>query len=203
MTQHDFAPGQSVFFAGDTGDRLYVVVAGTVLRGFADANGREVLLDVLAAGDLFGEIALLSAGPRTAGAAAKTQCLLLGLARAEFRRILKAHNEIALTILDLVSDHCRLTSEKFQDLALRPLEERLITTLLRLAERHGVPTTRGVEIAIRLSQTELANLTVASRQRVNRQLNIFERSGAILRHDRRIVLCNPAGLRRQAHGAAS
>src|SRR3954467_9656804 len=77
--------GEQIFQRGDPGDRLYLVVEGEVeitLPG--ERGGNPVVLRRMAAGDHFGELALLDGGARTAGATAATAVRLLGLSREDF-----------------------------------------------------------------------------------------------------------------------
>src|SRR5262249_10990126 len=86
--------GATVLEEGDAGDKFYVVVRGTleVMQAAGDAGSR--LLRVLQDGDFFGEIALIDNVPRTASVRARTACLLLVLAREDFRRVLQASPEL-------------------------------------------------------------------------------------------------------------
>ena len=70
--QRSFRVGEVVFSQGDPGDALYGVVTGKVRISAGAADGREIFLNIMEAGDTFGEIALLDGGPRTASATAAT-----------------------------------------------------------------------------------------------------------------------------------
>jgi len=65
-----FEPHQDIFNKGDPGDCLYGVLSGRVRIYSTSAEGSEIMLNVMEAGELFGEIALLDGRPRTASAAA-------------------------------------------------------------------------------------------------------------------------------------
>jgi CRP-like cAMP-binding protein len=78
--------GEIVFQAGDPGDALYIVAAGSVQVIASGANPR--VLAELASGQAFGEMALLGHGSRTATVQAKTDTELLTIAKADFDRLL-------------------------------------------------------------------------------------------------------------------
>jgi CRP/FNR family transcriptional regulator, cyclic AMP receptor protein len=68
-----FEPHREIFSKGDPGDCLYGILAGRVRIFSASPEGDEIVLNVLEAGELFGEIALLDGSTRTASAAAMEQ----------------------------------------------------------------------------------------------------------------------------------
>ena len=57
--------GQSLFKEGDDGDHLYIVASGKIKLGTKSQDGRENLLMILGPGDMFGDLSLFDAGPRT------------------------------------------------------------------------------------------------------------------------------------------
>jgi ATP-binding cassette subfamily B protein len=86
--------GRAVFEEGDAGDVLYVIVRGQLDVFRRDADGSERRVGVLEDGDFFGEIALLEDVRRTATVRARVPCLLLALARADFRELLSEAPEL-------------------------------------------------------------------------------------------------------------
>ncbi len=83
-----FAEAQVIFEEGDPGDKLYIVVRGTVEVITTGAAGQELILALLRDGDYFGEMALMEEVPRTATVRAKTPCTLLSLHREQFVNLL-------------------------------------------------------------------------------------------------------------------
>jgi putative peptide zinc metalloprotease protein len=86
-----FAPGQVVFYAGDPGDRYYVIREGKALVTLPD--GRPVR--TLGPGDGFGELALLFNKPRTATVTAASGLVVAALERLDFIALVKASGEKA------------------------------------------------------------------------------------------------------------
>jgi CRP-like cAMP-binding protein len=86
-----FAPGQVVFYAGDPGDRYYVIREGKALVTLPD--GRAVR--TLGPGDGFGELALLFSKPRTATVTAVGGLVAAALERVDFVALVKASGEKA------------------------------------------------------------------------------------------------------------
>jgi CRP-like cAMP-binding protein len=152
---------------------------------------------VLGPGDFFGHLALLDDRPRSASAAALAVTNALTLERADFLRLLAARPEAALAVLSEVSRRLRDTNEMASDLAFLDVGGRLAKKLLDLAAINGVPRRDGILVDILLTQEELANMIGVTRESVNRNLSLFRRLGMIGREGRRLVLLDPAALRRR------
>src|SRR5690242_9303916 len=75
--------GTPIFRSGDPGDSMMAIAAGTVRISMPTVPGREVVLADLLAGEVFGEVALLDGGGRSADATALTNCHLLQLDRRD------------------------------------------------------------------------------------------------------------------------
>ena len=103
------APGQCVIRAGEIGDEFYVVADGELE---IDAGGTQT---TAAAGDYFGEIALLRDVPRTATVKARTQSLLFALPRSAFLAALTAHAEAYASGQEIADS--RLTTGSYETLA--------------------------------------------------------------------------------------
>jgi len=96
-----FEAGQTVFSQGDPGDALYVIAQGSV-EIFQDSAAGKCVLTRLGSRDIFGEIALLTEGPRTATVVALERTRLLPVRRSEFFERVEAEPELALVILQVL-----------------------------------------------------------------------------------------------------
>jgi CRP-like cAMP-binding protein len=83
-------PGKRIVDEGKPGDRFYIISHGKVEVSRTGRYGQKVRLAVLGEGDYFGEAALMEGTPRTATVQALTPCVVLGLQRAHFQKLLKA-----------------------------------------------------------------------------------------------------------------
>lgn len=176
-----FGKGEMLFARGDAGDRLYLVREGQIRLAVGAAEGRELSFQVVGPGDLFGEIAVLDGGPRSAEAVALTAATTLTLERAEFQRLRAEHPAISDAAISFLCERLRTVSDKFEAIALLPLEARLARYFV--AALRGSPDTPGKRIALelRFSQGELASLLGASRPKINAALAALESAGAVKR----------------------
>jgi CRP/FNR family transcriptional regulator, cyclic AMP receptor protein len=170
---------ETLFSPGDEADALYLVVEGRVRIWTVSATGIEVTLNVLTAGAIFGEIAMLDGSVRTAGASSMTETKLISLARRPFFDALDRDPKLARNVIDLLCKRLRWTSARMEDATLRQAPERLARLLGHLAQDHGRQTAKGIEITIKLTQGELAQWTAMSRESLNKLLNRWIDRGVI------------------------
>lgn len=92
--------GRMLFRAGDPGDELYVIARGAAYvlapgEDQGDDDGDDHIIDELASGDLFGEIAMLSGDRRSASVRTASATLLIQISRAALFSILDAHPDLS------------------------------------------------------------------------------------------------------------
>ena len=190
--------GAVIFRQGDPGQGLLAVLSGRVKITSPSASGKEIVLNMINPGEVFGEIALLDGKPRSADAVAIDPCELLVIDRRDFVPFLEARPALCIRLLGVLCERLRRTSEQVQDLLFLDLRARLAKTLLKLAEAHGQTAPAGREISLKLSQRELGNLIGRSRESVNKQLREWQEANLIRFHAGRMVIRDPAALERQS-----
>ena len=151
-----------------------------------------MLLSELAAGDVFGEIALLDGGERSADATAGTNCTLLFFERKAFMDLLENNWLLTEAVLKLVCSRLRRSDERMADLAFFDLPRRLAKALLARAR----PAPGGGPLRVNDTQAALAAQVGGSRENVNRYLRNWQQNGLITVADRRISLLDTEGLAR-------
>src|SRR5262249_52797409 len=148
--------------------------------------GKEIMLAIVHAGEVFGEIAMLDGRPRSADAKALIAC---DLAIVDRRDVLAAleHNPAAWCgLVEVLCSRLRRTNLHLTELALLDLPARLAKALLRIvdAERAAPANLAGAEC--HLSQSELATVVGAARESVNKCLHAWQRTGMV-RMERRVI----------------
>jgi len=102
-----FAVGARLFHEHDMGGVCYVVRSGRVELSVLDETGQKLVVDVVEAGELFGELSLFDGGNRSAGAVALTEVDALVLERDEFLAFLKRNPDAALDVLAALTKRIR------------------------------------------------------------------------------------------------
>jgi CRP/FNR family transcriptional regulator, cyclic AMP receptor protein len=170
--------GDVIFRVGSPGDIMMAVITGTVRIVATSPQGKEIVLGDLKAGEVFGEIALLDGGERSADAVALTNCELVALERRDMMAALQRNPEACLRLLEVVCKRLRETDERITEIAFFDLPVRLAKVLLRTAARPAA-SARPASAKVALSQRELGNMIGGTRESVNRCLRDWQRRGII------------------------
>lgn len=176
-----------VYVAHDPSDRVFVICDGRVKLSRSSAEGREVVLDVLVAGELFGEMVVCGEPLRTHSAVVIDDSLLCALKRQDVEAVLQSNPDLMMHILCHVGDRCAELELRLEDQIFLPVEQRLLLTLIRQAGRHGVRSLDG-SVDVHLIQKDLAHLIGASRETVAELLAVYKKKGVILTGYRTIKL---------------
>ncbi len=191
--------GQTVFQKEDEGSYMAAVLSGRIRISATSPDGREVTLNMIDTGEVFGDMALLDGKPRSADATALEDGCLLLVERRHFARYLASNNQLALRIIGVLCQRLRDTSETLGNFATLDLAGRLARKLLNLAAEYGRPSPpTGIRLEIKLSHTDLGRFVGSSRETVNKQMRAWEEVGVVARDAGRIVVCKPVALRRIA-----
>jgi CRP/FNR family cyclic AMP-dependent transcriptional regulator len=192
LRRRRYGKGDTVFYQGDPGLSLCIVQQGRVKLALTTPEGREIIIDLLGPGDVFGELALLDGEPRSADAVATEASELMLLERDEFIRFLMERPGVAVQLLGILSRRLRRDAQLLQDAAFLDVPARLARTILRLAE---APPAGGQAVTPRLNQTDLAGLTGTTRETLNKWLGFFQQQGFIRLEKGRISVLEPRRLR--------
>ncbi len=120
-----FSPGQTIFSMGDPGDSLFVVDSGEVEISVRDTLGEEIVFDVLKKGEVFGELAVLDHGARTATARAVSSVEVLAIKRAVVREFLVAHPDLGYLMMEVLAARLRNADTILRRRAARNANEQI------------------------------------------------------------------------------
>jgi CRP-like cAMP-binding protein len=166
--------GATIFTKGDPGTGLIGVLQGSVKISIASADGRDIVLNIIQAGEIFGEIALLDGHPRTADATAMSECELMVIERRDFMQFLRTQPDMTLKFIEILCARLRRTSEQVQDLTFLNLPTRLAKALLQLQAETSTPNGK-----VAITQRELSQIIGRSRESTNKQLRAWSKRGWI------------------------
>jgi CRP/FNR family cyclic AMP-dependent transcriptional regulator len=188
MRETSFSAGQAIFARGDPGRDVYLVTSGRVRLSVLTAEGRELSFAHAEPGQIFGEIAVLDGGVRSADATAVSKVTAVTLSKGALTRLIEQRPEVREAIVKFLCNRVREADHQLEGIALYPIEVRLARFFLAAARQKG-ELKPGAKIVIDLpiSQSELALLIGASRPKVNAALALLEDSGAIARKDTRFT----------------
>lgn len=191
-----FGNDQIIFHLGDPAGLLYIITEGKIKISHSSADGQEAVLAILGAGDFFGELALLDDSPRSATAEAIDSTETLTLHRDDFLSFLDSNPAFARHVLNILARRIRHLNKQISDIFFLDLPARLARTLLLLGEQHGRSGEKGIVIDLSLTQTDLAEMTGATRVSINKALGRFRRSGWVLVKGRQMTILDQEALER-------
>ncbi len=199
LQERSFPAGASVLTAEQPGEAVYVLLGGSVKVHLLTRDGTEVILAVLGAGEVVGEMSLADSLGRSADVATLEESVLLWMDRITFSSSLGESPVLARNLAEVLSKRVRLTNAHLLSLATLDVPGRVASQLLALAKEYGESTPEGTRVPMRLTQSDLAALAGASRVRVNQALVYFRRRGAIsVGKDGRIIVIEEEVLARRA-----
>jgi CRP/FNR family cyclic AMP-dependent transcriptional regulator len=175
-----FSAGTNVLTMEQPGEAVYIILHGTVKIHVEQSDGRDVILSILGAGDLLGEMSLIDSMGRSASALTLENSLMLWMDKDTFNHLLDEFPPVARNLVRILSARVRLSDQLIQALATLDVYGRVARQLLAFAERYGLPTADGeTRIPIALTQGDIADLVGASRKRVNQVMVAFKSQGLI------------------------
>jgi len=182
MRRVDFEPDQMIFSRGDPGREIYLVLEGRIRLSILSSDGRELSFAHAGPGNIFGEIAALDGGERTAGATAISRVQAMALPQRAMMELIENNPKVGLAAIRFLCTRLRETDQRLEAIALHRIEVRLARLMLS-ALRLQAPGASGKNVSLELgmSQGELALLIGASRPKVNIALTMLEDMGAITR----------------------
>ncbi|MEX0448838.1 cAMP-activated global transcriptional regulator CRP [Spiribacter sp. 221] len=178
----------TIVHQGTSGDRLYLILRGSVSVMEEDENGRELILAYLNPGDFIGEVGLFGDAPmRSAWIRTRNTCELAEISYERFARLQTAHPHILHPVVEQMTRRLRDTSRRFRDLAFEDVRGRVEATLRELAQQPDAMThPEGMQL--RITRIELGRLVGCSREMVGRVLRDMEADRLISARGRTIVV---------------
>lgn len=168
-----------LFTAGETTHDIFCVLSGRIRLLITSAIGQEFALTDLGPESWLNEAALPTDLPRLIDAQVNETATMLLIQRGVVLEVGEKHPRM---FQKLFADHVLRTRGVYTlltGMAFYPLKSRLAGWLLQLANEHGETTDDGVSLNVNLSQNDLAQLSLGSRQRINKILGEWRERGII------------------------
>ncbi len=168
LTEHTHTrsyPANSILInEGDNTDSLYVILEGEVKAYACDETGKEVILNILRAGDYFGELSLVDDEPRSASVMTLTATKVMIISKANFKQCLSDNSELAFNLIRALTKQVRGLTESVKSLALMDVYGRVAHTLLDLA----TVVDGKMVVKPKLTHQDIAHIVGSSREMVSR-----------------------------------
>ena len=182
------AKGEILFFQSDPSESAYTVRSGKISIVLTNSDGREMVINEMQAGEMFGELGLLTKKPRSTSAVARSNCELFVVPRQVFLRMVEDEPSLVRLILEMTADRLQMSGKRESALAFLDAQARLARLLLELEEQEQH---KGY---VTISQDELADRTGLIRQTVAKALGKWRRAGWLITGRGRILILNRKAL---------
>jgi CRP/FNR family transcriptional regulator, cyclic AMP receptor protein len=178
--------GATIFCRGDPGNSLIAVISGTVKISISSPDGRNAILNLIGAGEIFGEMGVLGGAARSADATANTACEIFVIDRRDFLPFVKSQPALSMKFIELLCARVRRTSEQVEQIILQNLPGRLASALIGLTEKRKLePASHTISI----TQQEISEMVGMTRESINKQLRAWaNRNWVRLEHGAIVVL---------------
>jgi CRP/FNR family transcriptional regulator, cyclic AMP receptor protein len=185
-----FSPNRrfaTVYSEGSPADTVYFLDAGLVKVHKRGDEGKEIILQILWSGMLFGEQALTGEGLREVSAEILQEGAIYVIPRDLFRHFCDGQPHLWRMISEMIIGRKKDLEKKIELLCLRDVEYRILYYMAELAETFGMKMD-GQEYSIPLSQGELASMVGATRETTSTTLNALARRGLLRLGRRQLIL---------------
>ena len=189
-----FKRNEVVFHDGDPGDTLHLVVAGHFAIRIGTPLGDQAMVRVFGPADYFGELAMLSVGPRLGSAVSLDGGETLTLHRDDFEELLAKSPTINEMLTEALVAEVRRLSAALVEALYVPVERRVWLRLVDLVALYG----GDVPVVIPLTQDDIAQLAGTTRPTANRVLRAGEEHGVLRLARGRIEVLDTSALGRLA-----
>lgn len=197
-TLRTYAKGQLIFHQGDLAGSLFVMKEGLVKVFVTSEDGDEMVLVTLRPPDTFGELALLDGSDRSASAEALEPTTVVEVNRTTFLDIVRSTPHMMEALLVSMGAVLRRLTEQAADLVFLDLHGRVAKLLMTMADEHGNANDDGIELDVKLTQTDIAAMVGGSRQSINQILRSFEERGYVELRGKTMLVKQPDRLRHRA-----
>ena len=181
-----YRKNQVIFLEQETGNYMYLVLAGKVKVTKSTSDGRESILAIHRAGDFFGEMSLLDSAPRSASVKTMTAARVLALSRNDFLSLLRRSPDLAMAVVQELTRRLRQVDEQASSLSFQRVKERTQGVLVRLARED--PGQLGQRATPPLTHQQIADMIGTSRETVTRVVKGLKQDGWLRQEGKRYVI---------------
>ncbi|UKS26479.1 Crp/Fnr family transcriptional regulator [Paenibacillus sp. HWE-109] len=170
FTEKKVKKGSILFFEGDAGGEFFLIKSG-VVKIYRLDEAKEIILALFRDGDFFGEMSLIgSHQTRSATAETLESCTLYILKHSDFSQYMEKSPKLLFKLLETTMNRLRQANEQIYDLTFLGVRSRIMKTIIRLSEQHGVATPDGLLINVKLTHQQIANMVGTVRESVTKVL---------------------------------
>jgi CRP/FNR family transcriptional regulator len=204
VIQQKFQKKEYIYLPYNRNEKVFFIVHGNVEIGYLDESGRELSLDILGAGEIFGCFTTRNFSSRgenrfgesTTGEFARVldKTVLAVLNKNDFEMFLEKYPRFAFKIFKMMNRRISILETKLQNLVFSDVKTRICKLLFSLYQKAG--DKQNGEIRIPLTHQDIANLVASSRETASLHLSELKKTGAIAYERKRIRIVSISDLKK-------
>ena len=195
-TSEIVAKSKTIFFPGDSADKVYLIRRGAVRLSRINESGQEISIALLGKGSVFGALPLLDRQQlkMSTHAMAFSRVSLETAPATALTNIIKTESSIGLLFLQSLSSRIFHSDAMIEILKKKDISSRLASFLLLLSRDFGIESKTGVTIDLRISQEGIAEAIGSSRVTITRILGELKSSGLLTMDKQKVTIFDSINL---------
>jgi CRP/FNR family transcriptional regulator len=185
-----------LFSAGELGTSAFYLHSGEVGISHITAKGKESIVFIRQAGELFGLAEVIGGAERACNARAITPCCLFEIKKSDLEQLLSRHWALSKRVMESLGSRLRYLGEQLENLISCDVTTRLLKLLFYLSCQgpKNIAGDRSVTLPIKLTQEQIAAMIGSCQQTVSEILKQLEENGLIRisRNRREITILKPS-----------
>jgi len=186
-----FGKDDYIFFEGDPASWLGIVLEGRVKVIKHSEAGKDVVLNLIAPGEMLGEVSAFNGEPYPATAQAMEPTVVASIHQDDYLRLLKQYPALALKVIEEQGRRLRDAQEMIRSMAVERVERRIARILLKLAATTGLSSEKGITIELPLTRQDIADMAGATVETAIRTMSRFRKKGLVQTKRGRVTILEP------------
>lgn len=176
-----------IYFSESEVKKIFIIKVGTVKICKEDANGKEIITELLTEGDIFGHINKNIVRNEYAKVLSE-QVKLCFFELPNFMSVLENNPSLSINFTNAVNEKLISFQQKYEDLIYKDIDTRVLDFFKRYAQYHGKKKDNSIEMDMLLTHQDIADYTASSRQSVTTIINRLVEKGKIIYDGRKKVI---------------
>lgn len=170
---------ECIFMEGEEREAVYFIHSGTIKTFKVDYDGKEQIINLLQAGDMFPHIGFFEESPYPATAEVISDTVLFMIRIEDFDEFMITHPRIAMKVMKIMGQKISALTQRIQEMTSQDVHHRVVLALIRLAQESGLSDNQEIFIDIPITNQDVANIVGSSRETINRVLNQLKKEDLI------------------------
>ena len=168
-----------IFMEEDPSGWFYILSSGRVKIVKHSQSGKDIILEIISPGDVFGGVAVLDKKPFPASAQAMEPVSVVRISRRNLFDLMEEHPVLKLAIVKSFSDRLRNAHETLKNIATERVERRIASLLLKLSEKVGIDDKGYKKLDFPLTRQEIAEMVGTTVETCIRMMSKLQKEGRV------------------------